>query len=526
LSPTSVASAKLSTAWTASMMEELEYMERFGVWKLVPPPAGANIIGCKWIFRTKFDKCGLPSRLKSRLTAKGFTQRKGVDYLETWAPTCRHRSFRMMLAEASTIPTERLVTSAWDTTAAFLHADMDHVAYMQQPPGFEDPDHPDHVCRLYKSIYGLKSSSRLFYLMLRDHLVGPKIKAQQSETDHCVFVVRGPGDQFMKLALWVDDIAVVSNSQELYDKVFAELVKHFAFRAEPLEHFLGFVIDRRADGSFTLSQWPYIKELITKLGFDSLPTAESPEAPGASNKLRKSMCPTTAAETEAMADVPYRTATGALFWIARSSRPDIYHAVSMVAKFSSNPGVLHWKAVARIFAYLKRTLRTPLVLSAHGGLHVEAYSDSDFAGDPDTAKSTTGFLVRAGSAAVAFGTRTQTSWAQNVTEAEYLAALRTSNEVVWWRNITSDVWPEVSDAATEIWVDNEGAIMQSQHPTNFDASKHYTIASNVLRQRTTDKIVVLKSIRTDFNIADIFTKVLSTMRFKHLASALLGSSVM
>jgi hypothetical protein len=88
------------------------------------------------------------------------------------------------------------------------------------------------------------------------------------------------------------------------------------------------------------------------------------------------------------------------------------------------------------------------------------------------------------------------------------------------------VWPEVSDAATEIWVDNEGAIMQSQHPTNFDASKHYTIASNVLRQRNTDNIVVLKSIRTDFNIADIFTKVLSTMRFKQLASALLGSSVM
>jgi hypothetical protein len=131
LSPTSVASAKLSTAWTASILEELECMERFGVWKLVPPPAGAS----KWIFRTKFDKCGLPSRLKSRLTAKGFTQRKGVDYLETWAPTCRHRSFRMMLAEASTIPTERLVTSAWDTTAAFLHANMDHVVYMQQPPG-------------------------------------------------------------------------------------------------------------------------------------------------------------------------------------------------------------------------------------------------------------------------------------------------------------------------------------------------------------------------------------------------------
>ena len=261
LSPTSAASAKLSPAWTASMIEELDCMERFGVWKLVPPPPGANIIDCKWVFRTKFDKRGLPSRLKSRLTAKGFTQRKGVDYLETWAPTCRHRSFRMMLAEASTIPAERLVTSAWDTTAAFLHAKMDHVAYMRQPPGFEDPAHPDDVCLLYKSIYGLKSSSRLFYLMLRDRLVGPEINARQSETDNCVFVIRGPGDQFMKLALWVDDIAVVSNSRELYDSVFAELIKHFAFRAEPLEHFLGFVIDRRADGSFTLSQWPYVKEL-------------------------------------------------------------------------------------------------------------------------------------------------------------------------------------------------------------------------------------------------------------------------
>ena len=523
VAPSSVDQAKRSPGWKASMDAELECMSHFGVWKLVPRPPGSNVIGCKWVWKTKFDADGIPVRLKSRLTAKGFTQRRGIDYLETWAPTCRQRTFRLMLAEASLIPPESLVTAAWDTTAAFLHAEMDHVAYMEQPPGFIDSAHPDYVCLLQRSIYGLKSSSRLFYLMLRDNLLA--LGAVQSVIDPCMFVVNGSDGEFVKLVVHVDDVGVVSNCRALYDSTFATLKKVFAFRQEPLEHFLGVVIKRRGDGAFCLSQWPYIKELLVKLGLESAPMQESPALGGSAGKLNRDMSPSTPHEQALMDRVPFKTAVGALFWISRATRPDIAHAVSSVAKYSSDPGLLHWKAVSRIFGYLKRTMMIPLVLKATGNINIEAYCDSDFAGCPDTALSTTGFAVRAGGALVAWKARIQDTWAQNATEAEYLAALRTSNETAWWRAITGEMWPGSDRAPTPVWCDNDGAIMQSQHQCSFENSKHYQISDLLLRKRHEDGDLRLMPIRTDHNIADVFTKNLAPVKFKGFASALLGASV-
>jgi len=477
--PLDVHDAKKSPGWLASMREELQSFEDFGVWKLVVPPPGANIVSCKWVFKTKRDAEGKPARLKSRLTARGFTQRKGKDYWTTWAPTCRQRTFRVLLAEASTVPASELVTGQWDCTAAFLHADIDREVYMDQPPGFIKPGEEHLKCRLLKSIYGLKQSSHLFYEMVRNHLVLPCDQggegASQSVVDPCFFTIQR-GGKWLKMALHVDDAAVFSNSRELYDDVFKGMLRIFKIRDDPLEHVLGVVVSRAPDGAFLLSQKPYIEELLVRLGLEDSPTALSPSRGGKAGRLTKEMSPRNQAERDAMASVPYAQAVGALHWLVRATCPLIAHAVAEVARFVSDPGHLHWQAVVRIFCYLKRVKNVPFRVKSDGTMRLAAYSDASWT-SCDDAKSYTAFFVYVGGALVSWRSRRQPEWAQSATEAEYIAAVAASNECVWWRNIIEEMWRHGEQMpATQIFVDNTGAIQQSQHACAFDATKHYKLA--------------------------------------------------
>ena len=512
--PPDVHAAATHEGWMESMQLEMSSFERFGVWTLVPPPPQCNVVSCKWVFKQKFDVDGSVARLKSRLTARGFTQRRGNDFSETWAPTCRQRTLRLLLAEASNL--DYCKTGQWDCTSAFLHADIDKEIYMRQPPGFVDKDHPGWVCRLNKSIYGLRQSGMLFFRKVRATML--RLGATQSVVDPCLFVIRR-GNEFVKLLWHVDDACVVSTSLRLYDEVFAAMQAEYEIREDPLEHFLGVVIRQRSDGGFELSQAPYLDALVEKLGISSR-TATSPALAGSKSKLSKAMEPSTEEERKRMADLPYREAVGALLWMARATRPEISQAVGQVAKYMANPGFAHWTAVKRIFGYLVRVRDVPFLIKADGLLHLEAYSDSDWAGCKDTAQSTTGLMVYVGGTLVAWKSKAQRSWAQSATEAEFVAALAASNECCWWRNLLSEMWPGSLDSSvpTTVWVDNDGAIMQSQHSCAFDASKHYKLSYYALRHRSDEGVTVLKSIRTDFNFADLLTKALQPGHFQSLGS--------
>jgi hypothetical protein len=174
--PRSVAEARQNVNWPdwqQAMQEEMDKMEEFGVWKLVPPKPGANLMSCKWVFDIKRDKLGEVLKLKARLTCRGFTQKEGRDFGATWAPTCRMRVFRMLMAEASSDSSIR--TAQWDCTSAFLHAPVDYEMFMRQPEGFEVCDGDGAVrgvCKLLRALYGCKQASRLFHKEVRDHLLG------------------------------------------------------------------------------------------------------------------------------------------------------------------------------------------------------------------------------------------------------------------------------------------------------------------------------------------------------------------
>ena len=135
-------------------------MKKNYVWKLVKPHPNQKAIGSKWGFKTKRDSNGKVERHKARLVAKGFTQKEGVDYTETFSPVSTKDSFRIIMALVAHYNME---LHQMDAKTAFLNGELEEVIHMKQPEGFVEPGKEDHVCKLQKSIYGLKQASRQWY---------------------------------------------------------------------------------------------------------------------------------------------------------------------------------------------------------------------------------------------------------------------------------------------------------------------------------------------------------------------------
>ena len=150
------------------MQEELNQFEHQKFWKLVPRPQNRKVIDTRWVFRNKLDEEGTIKRNKARLVAKGFSQAEGIDYDETFAPVASLEAIRMFLAF---VAHSNFKVYQMDVKSAFLNGELDEEVYMEQPPGFEDPDFLDFVYYLFKAIYGLKQAPRKWYDTLSGFLI-------------------------------------------------------------------------------------------------------------------------------------------------------------------------------------------------------------------------------------------------------------------------------------------------------------------------------------------------------------------
>ena len=160
MEPKKVDEALEDPDWVIAMQEELNQFNRQKVWKLVPRPKDKSVIGTKWVFRNKLDEDGIVTRNKARLVAKGYSQEEGIDYDETYAPVARLEAIRMFLAFAAH---SDFKVYQMDVKSAFLNGELEEEVYVEQPPGFEDPNLVDFVYLLFKALYGLKQAPRTWY---------------------------------------------------------------------------------------------------------------------------------------------------------------------------------------------------------------------------------------------------------------------------------------------------------------------------------------------------------------------------
>ncbi|KAK1663046.1 hypothetical protein QYE76_051205, partial [Lolium multiflorum] len=338
-----------SNKWQEAMKSEMGSMYDNKVWTLVDLPDSRKAVENKWIFKRKTDADGNITVYKARLVAKGFRQIQGVDYDETFSPVAKLKSVRILLAIAAFFDYE-----IWqmDVKTAFLNGDIEEELYMVQPKGFVDPKNADKVCKLQRSIYGLKQASRSWNR--RFDKVIKDFGFIQCHGEACIYK-KVSGSSVAFLILYVDDILLIGNDIELLSSVKGYLNNSFSMKdLGEASYILGIKIYRdRSRRLIGLSQSTYLDKILKKFRMDESKKGFLPMLPG--KVLSKTQGPATAEERERMSQIPYASAVGSIMYAMLCTRPDIAHDVSLTSRYQSDPGMEHWTAVKNILKYLKRT---------------------------------------------------------------------------------------------------------------------------------------------------------------------------
>ncbi|KAM2632204.1 hypothetical protein EV1_022966 [Malus domestica] len=482
------------------MQNKFNALQSTGTWVFVPPTSSQNVVGCKWVFRLKKNPDGSIERYKARLVAKGFHQQEGLDYHETFIPVAKPVTIRILLTFA--------IQFNWflhqlDISNAFLHGDLKEDVFMVQPPGFQDPSLPNHVCQLKKSLYGLKQAPRAWFDKLFQAL--QSLGFTQSSSDASLFVLQVPS--LVIVLVYVDDILISGPNVSLCKRVIQQLSTLFPVKdLGPLHYFLGLEVHRTTNSLF-LHQGKYLIDLLHKTNMDG---AKPCSTPLSSSKLDHSgvLLPN---PTE------YRFIVGALQYLTWT-RPDISFAVNQVCQFMHAPTVTHMQAAKRILRFLKGTVSHGLLFK-QSPLHLSAYSDADWAGCPFDRRSTSGFCVFLGSNLISWCAKKQTTVARSSTEAEYRSLAHTAAELTWVCKVLKNFGFPLSATPT-LWCDNISAISLASNPIFHARTKHVEIDYHYIRELVLANLVKVQYVFSKDQVADIHTKSLSKSRFQFLQSKL------
>ena len=338
--------------WRDAIKSELNSINDNNTWTIVPAPRDRRPIGCKWIFKRKLNTDGSISRYKARLVAKGYAQIYGVDYDETYAPVAKFTSIRAILSIGASLDLE---IHQMDVKTAFLNGDLIEDIYMDVPEGIDNVD-PGSVCKLNRTLYGLKQSPRMWNKKIDDYLINQGFT--RLDTDHSIYIRRHQ-QSLNIIAIYVDDLILLTDTIETMRKLKLEL--HNAFKMTDcgeIHHFLGLRVDRdRANRKLTLDQEHFVDQILNRFKMSDCNPVSTPLDP--SVKLQRSA----EAEADKSADETlFRQIIGSLMYLMIATRPDIAAAVSIISQFSTNPTQAHYQAAKRILRYLKETSKFKLHL--------------------------------------------------------------------------------------------------------------------------------------------------------------------
>jgi len=231
-----------SKEWECAMQEEYDSLTTNNTWTLVPLPANRKPVSCKWVFKIKQGTNGELERYKARLVARGFTQTYRVDYNETFAPVTKFTSIRCILALAAL---EDMEIHQMDVKTTLLNGELEEEIYMEQPQGFMHQGGEHLVCKLHKSMYGLKQSPRTWNQKLDAFFKG--IEFMKSEVDPSMYVAQ-VGDVKFFIVVYVNDLILVCNNQNKLLQIKEELSQKFEMKdLEELHFFLGMEVERKRD---------------------------------------------------------------------------------------------------------------------------------------------------------------------------------------------------------------------------------------------------------------------------------------
>ncbi|GJU55533.1 retrovirus-related pol polyprotein from transposon TNT 1-94 [Tanacetum coccineum] len=431
------------------------------------------IIALKWIYKVKLDEYGDVLKNKARLVAKGYRQEEGLDFEKSFTPVARLEAIRIFITNAAS---KNMTVYQMDVKTAFLNGELKEEVYVSQPEGFIDPDRPNHVYRLKKALYGLKQAPRAWYDTLSKFLLAQGFS--KGVVDPTLFI-RKTGKHTLHVQIYVDDIIFASTDPRDCDRFSNEMSSKFQMSMMgQMSFFLGLQISQNPRGIF-INQSKYANEILKKFDLHKSDPVDTPMVER--TKLDEDLSGIPVDQTR------YRSMVGCLMYLT-ASRPDLVFVVCMCARYQSKPTKKHLEAVKRVFRYLQGTINMGLCTSG----------SAQFLGDK----------------LVSWSSKKQTSTSISLAKAEYIAMPGCCAHLLWMRSQLSDYGFAYN--RVPLYCHNKSAIALCCNNVQHSRSKHIDIRHHFIREQVENGVVELYFVRTEYQLADIFTKALPRERFEFI----------
>ena len=484
--------------WIAAYNEELDGMEANNTYDLIDEhdiPHGKKAISSKMVHKLKRDEKSRVYRYKARCTARGDQTTEGIDFSETFAPTTKIETLRLIIA---TVMMLGLQLFGFDVDQAYLNGILEEEIYLRFPPEIASfrPQYRGKIARLKKGIYGLCQSGRTWYERFAEWMVSRGYI--QSPSDPCLFYNQS---RSIWVLMYVDDGHVACTDYDEYVKLCAELEEEFKIKKTGKITFtLGMQLDWTND-SVRIHQHAYTKNIIERYAIK----AKHATSPATVGTLDLERCPKELLEK--VDATRYRALVGSLMYLATCTRPDISTAVNRCARYMSDPRKIHENALDRILQYLRRQPELGITYHRNGHQQLIGYSDSNLGGDTGFERSRGGHVIFLANGPIYWRSKIHTSTAISSCESEYVELSECILTVKYLRNLMTELNVDVV-CPTDISVDNTSAIQIMQNPQSSKRTRHIQLRYYMSKEAVENREVLIRYVSSDHNTADIFTKPL------------------
>ena len=515
-----------------AMSDEVRSQTNNGNWticKASDVPKGSTILPAVWAMKRKRRIATREVyKWKARLNIDGSKQIKGLNYWETYAPVASWPTIRLILIMSIV---QGWYTRQIDYVLAYTQADAEtDNLYMKVPKGFEipgdDPNNP-YVLKIRKNIYGQKQAGRVW----NKHLVR-KLKSvgfKQSAIDECVFY-RGKSIY----VLYTDDSILAGPDNEELDQIIKDMqeAKLDLTVDGDICDFLGVRIEKTPDGTIHLTQPHLIDQILKDLRLTKENVVPK-HTPALVNTILRRFTDSEPFDGH----FNYRSVVGKLNYLEKSTRPDISYAVHQCARFAADPKIEHGKAVLWLGRYLAATKDQGIIFKPTLQ-SFDCYVDADFSGnwnrdeatgDPDTARSRSGYVIQYAGCPIVWASKLQTQVALSTTEAEYIALSTALRDTIPLMELVKELRENGFDyTATQptihckVFEDNSGALEIATVHKFRPRTKHINTQYHHFRQYVENGKITIIAISTEDQCADILTKSLSVPIFTKHRRAIMG----
>ena len=395
-----------------------------------------------------------------------------------------------------------------DVKSAFLNGEVEEELYVKQPEGFLIEGREEWVLRLKKALYELKQAPRAWYFKLHKCLLSlgfTKIRHEQA------VYVKSSSDHKLIVGVYVDDLIITATRSEDVKIFKARMAEKFEMSdLGSLSLYLGIEVYQRCNGIY-LSQAGYARHILESQGLQDCHSAQTP---------LKGRIKLSKAGGDALTDsTKFRSIVGSLRYLTHT-RPDLLYSVGILSRYMEHPTSDHLASAKRVLRYVKGTLDFGLRYSKYNSHNaIFGYSDSDFAGDIDDRKSTSGYVFFMGSSVICWGSMKQKTVALSSCEAEYIAATTATCQGIWLNRLVSELRGG-EEKAWKLLIDNQSVITLSKNPVHHSRTKHIDTRYHFIRQCIEEKKTVVAYVKSEDQLADILTKSLGRLKFLEMRARL------